>query len=134
VTNKEKSARAALDRLADAIVEDILNMSDEEVLEEFREDHGDPEHHAAHMRELFEATLASLPPPIEYTLGYGLLCHLWQHGGAQRERARAFMRRKYSEGIQYAFCYYEYDTNHVAALRHADGRGAVLAALGEREK
>lgn len=49
-----QSARKALDNLADALVEDILNASDEEILEEFREDHGDPERHAAEMRALFE--------------------------------------------------------------------------------
>lgn len=44
----------ALVRLADALVEDILRLSDEDVLAEFREDHGDPAVHAAQMRELLE--------------------------------------------------------------------------------
>jgi hypothetical protein len=58
MTGKEKSARVALDRLADAFVEDILNMSDEEILAEFQEDHGDIERHVAEMRALFEKAVA----------------------------------------------------------------------------
>lgn len=52
------SARKALDRLADALVEDIMNLSDEEIMEEFREDHGDPERHIAEMRALVEKSVA----------------------------------------------------------------------------
>jgi hypothetical protein len=48
------SARQQLDRLADAIVEDILNLSDEEILEEMREDGKDPEQVAVEMRVLFD--------------------------------------------------------------------------------
>jgi hypothetical protein len=57
MTKNKKSAREALDRLADAFVEDILNMSDEEILAEFREDHGDPDQHADKMRELIEESV-----------------------------------------------------------------------------
>jgi hypothetical protein len=58
MTGKEKSARVALDRLADAFVEDILNMSDEEILAEFQEDHGDPDQHEKELRDLFEKAVA----------------------------------------------------------------------------
>jgi hypothetical protein len=45
---------AALSRLADALADDILNAPDEEILAEFMETHGDPDHNAAEMRALFE--------------------------------------------------------------------------------
>ncbi len=57
MTGKPKTARAALDRLADALVEDILNASDEDILAEFRESGGDPERNASDMRALFEKGL-----------------------------------------------------------------------------
>lgn len=57
MTGNPKTARSALDRLADALVEDILNTSDEDILAEFQESHGDPERHAADMRALFEKSL-----------------------------------------------------------------------------
>jgi hypothetical protein len=46
--------RKALDRLADAMCEDIMAMTDEEILAEFAEDVGDPHEYAAKMRALFE--------------------------------------------------------------------------------
>lgn len=49
--------REALNRLADALVDDILNESDTEILAEFQESDGDPEAHAAEMRALFEQTI-----------------------------------------------------------------------------
>lgn len=52
-----KKERLALDRLADALVEDILSTSDEDILTEFKESHGDPDRHAAEMRALFEKLL-----------------------------------------------------------------------------
>jgi hypothetical protein len=57
MTENKKSAREALDRLADAFVEDILNMSDEEILAEFEEDHGDPDQHEKELREFFEESV-----------------------------------------------------------------------------
>jgi hypothetical protein len=57
MTGKLKTARAALDRLTDALVEDILNASDENILAEFRESDGDPERNATDMRALFEKGL-----------------------------------------------------------------------------
>lgn len=57
MTGKPKTARAALDRLADALVEDILSASDEDILTEFRESDGDPERNATDMRALFEKGL-----------------------------------------------------------------------------
>jgi hypothetical protein len=44
-------------RLTDALIEDILRASDEEILEEFREDGGDPDQHAAEMLALFEQSI-----------------------------------------------------------------------------
>lgn len=52
------SARKALDNLADALIEDIMALSDEEVLEELRESGVDPERHAAEMRAIFEKAVA----------------------------------------------------------------------------
>lgn len=57
MTEKPKTARAVVDRLTDALVEDILNASDEDALAEFKEGGGDPERHAADMRALFEKRL-----------------------------------------------------------------------------
>lgn len=57
MTENKKSAREALDRLADAFVEDLLRMSDEEILAEFREDHGDPDQHEKELRDLFEESV-----------------------------------------------------------------------------
>lgn len=57
MTDPKTPARDALDRLADALVDDILNMSDEDILAEFHEGHGDPEQHAAQMRALFEKAI-----------------------------------------------------------------------------
>jgi len=54
------TARQALLNLADAFVEDILNMFDEEILAEFREDHDDPDQHEQEMRALFEQVVARL--------------------------------------------------------------------------
>lgn len=57
MTGKDKEERAALDRLADAFVDDIFQASDEEILAEFTESHGDPAKSAADMRALFEKTV-----------------------------------------------------------------------------
>lgn len=57
MTGKSTTARAALDRLSDALVEDILDTSDEDILAEIRETGGDPERDAADMRALFERSL-----------------------------------------------------------------------------
>lgn len=54
----ECNPRKALDNLADALVEDIMALSDEEILAEFREDHGDPEWHIAEMRAILEEAIA----------------------------------------------------------------------------
>jgi hypothetical protein len=54
---KRKKERAALDRMADCIVNDILSASDKDVLAEFEETHGDPDHNAIEMRALFEKSL-----------------------------------------------------------------------------
>jgi hypothetical protein len=57
MTVKSDKAGRPIDRLADEFVEDILNMSEDEVLAEFREDGGDPERHAAEMRSMLENSL-----------------------------------------------------------------------------
>jgi hypothetical protein len=57
MTGNDKKERAALNRLADAFVDDILQASDEEILAEFTESHGDPAKNAADMRTLFERTV-----------------------------------------------------------------------------
>jgi len=54
---KGKKERAALDRLADLLVDDILTMSDEDILAEYRETHGDPVHNAALMQAIFEKSV-----------------------------------------------------------------------------
>jgi len=54
---KKNLDRESLDRLAEALIDDILNASDEEILEEFRENGGDPEQHATEMLALFEKSI-----------------------------------------------------------------------------
>jgi|1186.fasta_scaffold120655_2 hypothetical protein len=54
---KFKKERAALDRLADFLVDDILNLSDGDVLAEFKEVYGEPDENAASMRAIFERTI-----------------------------------------------------------------------------
>lgn len=57
MTRDRKTDRAALDRLADALVEDIINTSDEDILAETAETYGDPDEIAAQLRAMFEKTL-----------------------------------------------------------------------------
>jgi hypothetical protein len=57
MTSDKRNKRIALDRLADALVEDILRTSDEEILAEFQESEGDPDRHAIEMRNLFERSI-----------------------------------------------------------------------------
>jgi hypothetical protein len=56
MTGDTKKERDALDRLADGLVDDILNASDEDILAELTEEHGNPARLAAEMRALFERT------------------------------------------------------------------------------
>jgi hypothetical protein len=57
MSGKSDRKRTSLDRLADAFVEDLLQASDEEILAEFAECHGDSAKNAADMRALFERTM-----------------------------------------------------------------------------
>lgn len=57
MTKNDNKERKALTRLADALADDILNASDEEILTEFRENYGDPNRHAIETRALFEKTV-----------------------------------------------------------------------------
>jgi len=58
MTENKKSKQQALDRLADALVDDILDASPEEILAEFEEDNGGAERHVAEMRALVEKSVA----------------------------------------------------------------------------
>lgn len=58
MTDNKQSKQRALERLADALVDDILNASPEEILAEFQEDHGGAEHHVTEMRALVEKGVA----------------------------------------------------------------------------
>lgn len=57
MTGKRSEERKALDRLTEALVDDLLNTPDSEVLAEFRADGGDPDRSAAEVAALFECTL-----------------------------------------------------------------------------
>jgi len=59
MTEPGNSDREALDRLGDALVEDILAASDEAILAETKQDGEDPEAVAAAMRALFEKAVAA---------------------------------------------------------------------------
>jgi hypothetical protein len=58
MTEDRGSKQRALDRLADALVDDILNASPEEILAEFQEDQGGVEGHVTEMRALIEKAVA----------------------------------------------------------------------------
>lgn len=57
MTEKDDSPRRPLERLKDAFLDDILNMSEEDLLDEAREAGIDPARHATEMREKFELLL-----------------------------------------------------------------------------
>lgn len=59
MTAPGNSDREALDRLADALVEDVLGASDAVILAETKEDGEDPEIVADAMRALFEKVVAA---------------------------------------------------------------------------
>ena len=56
MTGDPRKERDALDRLADALVDDVLNASDEDILAELTEEHGKSARLAAEVRALFERT------------------------------------------------------------------------------
>jgi hypothetical protein len=58
MTEDRGSKQRALDRLADALVDDILNASPEEILAEFQEAQGGTEGHVTEMRALIEKGVA----------------------------------------------------------------------------
>lgn len=55
--SRPNKGRKSIERLADMLVEDVLNTSDEDLLREFSEEGGDPEQFATEMRELFDTTV-----------------------------------------------------------------------------
>lgn len=57
MTADRKKERAALDRLADILVEDILRTPDVEILAEFQANYGDPAKNAEAMRALFATSV-----------------------------------------------------------------------------
>jgi hypothetical protein len=57
MTDTDKKGRKALGRLADVLIEDVLAASDEEILAEFAETHGDAAKNSAEMRALFEKSV-----------------------------------------------------------------------------
>ena len=59
MTTNDDNDRKALALLADSIVEDLFNTSDEDILAEFQKGGGDPERLAAEMRALAEKSLLS---------------------------------------------------------------------------
>ena len=60
MTGKNENAQEELNRLANALVEDILSAPDDELLADFREDGHDPQRNAAELRELFRRTLLAV--------------------------------------------------------------------------
>lgn len=59
MTETEKSKGAALDRLADAFVDDLMSLSDEELRAEIAADHGDPAAFAGAARAVFNRAIAT---------------------------------------------------------------------------
>lgn len=60
MTGKDDRAGRPFDRLAGTFAEDIFNVSDEQILAEFRDDGGDPDQNAVEMRALFEKSLLTV--------------------------------------------------------------------------
>jgi hypothetical protein len=60
MTGKSKKERAALNRLNETLVDDILTASDEAILAEFKETHGDPIENATNLRALFEKSVVAM--------------------------------------------------------------------------
>jgi len=54
MTGKARNYRNELDRIADALIEDILATPDEEIIAEAREDYGDPGRVADEVRAVYE--------------------------------------------------------------------------------
>lgn len=59
MTGKTNKAQDPLNRLADALVDDIMCASDEDILTEFREAGGNADRHAAEMQALFERSVVA---------------------------------------------------------------------------
>ncbi len=57
MTNSDKKEKQALLRLADLLVEDVLDSSDDEILSEFEKENGDPNEYAERMRVAFRQNL-----------------------------------------------------------------------------
>jgi hypothetical protein len=57
MTGTDRKGRAALSRLAEVLVDDVLAASDQEILAEFLEAQSDPAKNGADMRALFERTV-----------------------------------------------------------------------------
>ena len=57
MTGDSKKQRDALDRLADALVDDVIKTADEDILGEIIEEYGDPDRLADDMRTMFENTV-----------------------------------------------------------------------------
>src|SRR5258706_12273656 len=54
---ESKKERTPLDRLKQALVDDLLRETDQQILDEFHELHGSPDANAAQMSALFEKTV-----------------------------------------------------------------------------
>lgn len=79
-------------------------------------------------------TLLHEPPPIRHMPGCGLIARLYQRGGEHRERVLVRARQLYSEGVQYAFCYYEERGGHAMALRRlADAFVEDVMSMSDEE-
>jgi hypothetical protein len=57
MTGPDKKGREALARLADVLAEDLMAASDQEIIAEFIDEHGDPAKNADAMRALFEKSV-----------------------------------------------------------------------------
>lgn len=59
MTRQKSNDHLALDRLAASIVDDILNMTDEEILAEVTADGEDPKQIAQETKDIFERAVAT---------------------------------------------------------------------------
>lgn len=66
--NKQLTERQKLDNLADALVADIMALSDEEILAEAREDGIDIEQNAKDMQVIFDKAIAQSNAALEETI------------------------------------------------------------------
>ena len=98
MTGDSKKERESLDRLANALVDDILEISDEELLAEVLDDGDDPDEIAEDVRALFERTLQE-EGKARLAAARKAVAESWWKGSAVVSIDPAARRRRYESMI-----------------------------------